>query len=414
MDDDDGTQNTIGQEITSMFQVEARERQDAWYTTCTELLNKVMPSAMSTPYRFDPLSVASRTILLDCAIIRTFQQGDTIVRQGDAPEQAAAFFVILEGTIVVTRGDVAAPPDEEGREEVAVLSQGATLGDLAILTSSWDEGMTDVVPGRRAVTAVAASNDTRVMAIPVQQFQIVFFDELEVLGGALEWLHGNLLTSHWPLKKLYPLAAALRLRCLTPGTKLRVDDDGVGGGRAGDTAGGASIFGFSFVLDGALRVSAGDGRVVATVGAGDIFGAVELNGDTSRHRVASVSTGSGIRECSILICSLPAAKRLLRDSGDRLTTAMLSNIARQRTAWELSLLSSAAQGAGARGGSAVTQEMMKMAKYQLTADVRFFLFRSRGLQPGDEWVGCTWQRFVRSTARALDRACARPRVRTSS
>ena len=111
---------------------------------------------------FKELSRVELLRMLRVVYEQFYHQGDVIVQQG---ERSAAIYLIVEGRVAVSRD----------HKHLATLETGEHFGELSLFENSTS-----------SVTVHSASDETLLLAIPIQQFRDLIQDDLK-LGNKLLW-----------------------------------------------------------------------------------------------------------------------------------------------------------------------------------------------------------------------------------
>jgi CRP-like cAMP-binding protein len=207
---------------------------------------------------FSSLQQHQVRLLIEDAELRRVAAGDLVFRQGDPGHE---LFVIVSGKVAVM-----AP------EEIARLGEGSFFGEIALLT---DRGRT---------ATVRACINTELLTIPRPTFARLLARSPEVLKVLLRFVRGRLVSRLVDTSPLFapfsgPQRNALsaQFRFLELGARTTVVEQG------------RHAPGFFVLLAGEAHVIR-DGRAIATLGSGDVFGEISLL--TGKPATATVSTAS--------------------------------------------------------------------------------------------------------------------------
>ncbi len=226
--------------------------------------------------------------MLAAVELRRFARGAVMVREG---EPGDAFFMVARGRVRVTR-----LRDGED-QELAILGEGALLGEMALLTSAPRAATVTALDdvdalafGREALTAV--SRDIAVVAAGLDRFM-------------KQRLLDHLLRTHEmfrPFDNAQRVQLASRFEhviALAETVVIRQGDEGRG---------------LYLVLSGAAKVTreTGNGEVdLATLGPGDVFGEMSLLDDALTNATVTTTARS-----TLLLLPRPVFERLVSGVGE--------------------------------------------------------------------------------------------------
>ncbi len=235
--------------VAAMRLVQSREGLPEWPTTVAPipLLSELPPSAFAR--------------MISAVSLRRIPRGAVLLHQGEAGD---AFYILARGRVRVTR---ARPDDPASDEELAVLGEGALLGEMALISAA---------PRTATVTAL---DDVDALAFGRESLQAVA-RELNVIAATLERFMRQRLLDH--LLRTHPLFGpfdpAQRVQLAS-----RFEVIPFAPGQAVITEGEEGT-GLWVVLSGAVRVfrdapgasGASDPIELAALGPGEIFGEMSL------------------------------------------------------------------------------------------------------------------------------------------
>ncbi len=211
---------------------------------------------------FSSLDPHELRALIEGVVVRDFDEGDTILKQG---EKGLSLFVIVRGQVEVM---LEGPP----QKEIATLGEGAFFGELALLTDF-----------PRSATVIAQV-DTQCLEISRDLAAKVIADSPDVLKTMLRFFRDRMLDRFLNSAEIFTRFNAEDARALMARFKfLEIDP------KARVVQEGQRASGLFLMLCGEAQVVQGSVSI-AKIGPGDVFGEMSLL--TRKAAMASIDTVS--------------------------------------------------------------------------------------------------------------------------